>query len=294
MKIKIFLLLLFLYTPHVYGASVILEPQENTVGPNTPFKIGIGLDSSELVNTIYAVIDIPYSFEVVDVSDGNSIVNFWIERPHLNDNHQLVFSGIIPGGFIGIHGRLLTLTIKALTEGEFVVGIDPESYIYENSPNPIKESLEANYLNMSVVEGKDNIKINIPDFDVPEPFTPLLSGIQTPGSNKVLYYVVFQAQDKGSGINRYQITESYRDIDLNDRNKLVSLKWKAAESPYLLRDQDLTSFIYIKAIDDTGNFRIEKLYPKYNRNWNLEVYYYIILILLVLIAILMTSRYRKV
>ncbi len=81
----------------------------------------------------------------------------------------------------------------------------------------------------------------------PEPFSVYLSLL---ANDK--YYAVFSAVDKGSGIDHYEIAEK--------RFPFQSLLWTPAQSPYLLRDQYLTSDVYIKAIDHAGNAYISVLH----------------------------------
>ena len=44
-------------------------------------------------------------------------------------------------------------------------------------------------------------------------------------------------------------------------------EWIRAESPYVLKDQKLKSYVYIKAIDKAGNERIEVIPQKYPFQW---------------------------
>ena len=44
-------------------------------------------------------------------------------------------------------------------------------------------------------------------------------------------------------------------------------EWMTAESPQILTDQKLKSFIYIKAVDKFGNERIEIIPPKNPQKW---------------------------
>ena len=70
------------------------------------------------------------------------------------------------------------------------------------------------------------------------------------------WFVVFNTQDKQSGIDHFEVQE-------NRGAKPDYTKWKTAVSPYLLEDQDLKSYIFIKAVDKAGNSVLEILPPKY-------------------------------
>ncbi len=279
----------FGYVAH--AATIIFDPQETTVGPITPFKVGIMLDSFNQVNTISVLINVPDQFEVTDISDGNSIINFWVEKPHINNSHQLVFSGIIPGGFSGIHAKLLTLTLKASRTGQFVIGLDPNSRIYLNSLSNLEESITALDLNLNVVEGRDNLINSIPDIDLPNSFTPLLVQLPDISGNNLLWHVAFQSHDKGSGINHYEVAESSKKIDVSNTSAIDSLNWYRAVNPYLLRDQKLTSFVYVRAIDDEYNKRVEFIEPQNKLVWYERGNGYIILVLIVVGYIVVRKKF---
>jgi hypothetical protein len=86
----------------------------------------------------------------------------------------------------------------------------------------------------------------------PESFVPEVG--QDPNILNGKYFVAFATQDKGSGIDHYEVKESkYQIFDF--------AKWNVVESPYVLTDQNLQSYIYIKAVDTAGNVRIEKISP---------------------------------
>ena len=70
----------------------------------------------------------------------------------------------------------------------------------------------------------------------------------------------FTTQDKGSGIERYEIQER-RKPTIDNRS------WIVAESPYVLNDQVLHSFIDIRAVDKAGNVRVATVPPKYPLAW---------------------------
>ncbi len=44
-------------------------------------------------------------------------------------------------------------------------------------------------------------------------------------------------------------------------------KWTKVSNSYILSDQELQSFIWIKAVDKSGNKTIEKIVPKNQKKW---------------------------
>jgi len=62
--------------------------------------------------------------------------------------------------------------------------------------------------------------------------------------------LVFSAQDKGSGINHYEVRETSPYL----WQRFFQSRWQVTEDgPYLLKDQNLNSLIKVKAIDNLGN-----------------------------------------
>lgn len=73
-------------------------------------------------------------------------------------------------------------------------------------------------------------------------------------------YLVFNAIDKVSGIDHYEILETKKP-NYWDRffEKKKEQEWKIGKTPYLLNDQTLKSVIKVKAVDKAGNERIIKI-----------------------------------
>lgn len=267
----------------VNAAVISFDPQDSTVGTASPFLIGLTIDSDVPINTIKGVIDVPSSMEILDASDGNSVINMWVERPHITDAHQLVFSGIIPGGFAGYHGRLLTLNVRAKQLGSATFIVNPSSRVYENSIDATPREIISQPLSLRVVEGKDNLVNSIPDTTPPELFVPVL--VTIPDGSTGSWAVSFETQDKVSGVASYQVAESPRRIDTTNLGRISGLSWHDATSPYILSDQQLSSYVYVKAVDYRGNERVALVVPQHPRTWYIRTIGYILVLLLVFIAL---------
>ncbi|OGH83817.1 MAG: hypothetical protein A2261_03705 [Candidatus Magasanikbacteria bacterium RIFOXYA2_FULL_44_8] len=112
------------------------------------------------------------------------------------------------------------------------------------------------------------------DVDAPESFKPEIA--QDPNIFGGKWFLAFATQDKGSGIDHYEIRE---DLGFRIKNLGGIIKkflipksyllnsWQEVESPYVLKDQKLKSWVYIKAIDKAGNERIEVIPQKYPFQW---------------------------
>lgn len=72
-------------------------------------------------------------------------------------------------------------------------------------------------------------------------------------------YLVFNAEDKTSGIDHYEVME-VKKSGLFEKTK-KEIGWRKASGSYLLKDQELGSAIKIKAVDKAGNERIREIAP---------------------------------
>ena len=260
----LFSFFLFLF-PFDFAAAATLsfDPQDNTVGLSTSFDVGLRLDAAAPVNTVSVSIVFPQNLTPVDVSDGNSIINFWVDKPTYNEGKRtLTFSGIIPGGYTGTGGRLLLLKLKADAPGLATVTVDTDhSVVYRNTPDAVADSLTVRPLTLSIETGKNNLPNPIPDNAPPESFSPSLVRIPDELGHEQTA-VVFATQDKGSGIDHYEVRETPSDAWFSN-----DAAWQTAESPHLLRDQDLHSTIEVRAFDKEGNERTETILAPYPNPW---------------------------
>jgi len=85
------------------------------------------------------------------------------------------------------------------------------------------------------------------------------------------WFVVFATQDKASGIDHYEIRENRQWTTFEDLLPFVKYfrrhSWVMAESPHVLRDQELRSFVFLKAVDKAGNERIIQIAPHHPLAW---------------------------
>jgi hypothetical protein len=276
---------------HAQAATISFDPQETTVGSTSPFEVGITIDADAPVNAIRAVIDIPASMDVLDASDGNSVINLWVERPHVTGN-QVIFAGIIPGGFTGVKGKLITLTLTAHKGGKRYLIVDPSSRVYENGPDAAEQPIVTSPLELTVSGTKDNIANPLPDTVPPEAFAPVLTSI--PGDSGPAWAVSFETQDKQSGIASYEVAESRSHVSLSSKSKLESLSWKPAESPYILPDQGLSSYIYVKATDQKGNERFAYLSAQHPVPWYVSAGGYILIAIIAAFVLYLFRRFVRI
>ena len=281
MKKILFILLsiAFLFPYHLFAAEIFYDADTRKVKANTEFEVGVFLNAeSENINAIEGILRFPADIlEFKELNDGNSIVNFWVERPSRRVENEIIFSGITPGGFVDKRGLIFKITFLAKNEGNGKLEMqdikallnDGKGTAADISVSPLKIIVTSQDLSLPP-------KKEAKDQEPPESFKPEIA--RDPAIFDGKWFLVFATQDKGLGIGRYEIKET--------RSRIFELfpKWISAESPYALRDQKLKSYIFVKAIDKAGNVRIEKILPRNPLRWyeNSENWIIIIVVAFVL------------
>lgn len=273
-----------------------------------------------------------------DWNDANSVINFWIEKPKTQttadytrtnaDYSILQFSGVSIGGYIGRKGPLVNLIFektqttadKTQTAAEkIILEILPYSKVLLNDGLGTEAKLagESKALKISELKTTETFIDNYP----PEPFKIYIYKNREIFDGK--YFIVFQTTDKQSGIAYYEVAEkqeftkpkiniskslrefaSDNEVRISSRkssHKFASdkdLKFEKAESPYVLKDQTLRSYIFVKAVDKFGNERIEYLAPQnlfsFDEIFGLTIFLMIIIIIQRLIRKLLLIKRNKV
>jgi hypothetical protein len=247
--------------------AAIIEPKIETkeVKKGEFIVIPIYLDTQfEEINAVEVYVDFSDNLVFRDYLDGKSIITHWIEKPHLQyldvRRPHIVFSGITAGGISGKNLNLVDLVFEAKENGIAKIEIDEKSKVLLNDGLGTKAKLIAlsQSFNILDIEGKPKIKIK--DNFPPEPFKIYLVRNKEIFNGK--YYITFEAKDKQSGIAYYEISEKPITFIFLAKPDIKNLSFKKAESPYVLEDQSLRSYVIVKAVDKAGNKRIEILYPQ--------------------------------
>lgn len=246
----VFLLLLVLAPSVVVASEIHFNPDSGNYKSETILPLEMILDTQDdKINVVSAEIALPRNVSV-ELSDGNSIISNWIETPSVT-NGKIKFAGIIPGGYEGHDGTLLTLMITA-PNGYVPIQFTstPKVLLHDGIGTAAKASIRTANIQFS----SSGQVINIDeDKDSPELFTVEITRNPSLFDNK--FVAIFGTQDKGSGIDHYEILEgnSYNDTE----------GWQRVSSPYLLADQTLSKYVYVKAYDRAGNVRIASAAPAY-------------------------------
>jgi hypothetical protein len=270
------ILLYSLFSANAFAAQITLASPDKTVNSEEVFSVTVALDSEDAkVNALEGVLVFPSTLEVEEVRDGNSIVNFWVDRPHIETAGAIAFSGVLPGGYQGTGGYLFTVLFKAHEKGKASISLR-NAIVYQNDGKSTPLSSRASSIAFAIEQGTSTTSaVDIEDTIPPEAFQGTLVQHSVAFDGKA--FVVFATQDKGSGIGHYEVKEG------------VFGEYVRTESPYLLLDQSLDKKIYIRAFDKKGNERTAVVYPPKWRPWE-NIYNLFAVIAAALVAIYFRKR----
>ena len=307
-KLKIIILFsifCFLFSLSAMAAKLELNSSVSEIGTGQQFKIDLTLDAEgEDINAAEGLISFPAEMlELKEIRDGESIVSFWIEKLSLKEAGKIKFSGVIPGGFRGIlgpywkgyqPGKVLSLIFNAKKEGMGAVKIRDAKVLLNDGQGIPAETIIFNF-QFLISNQAPSSKFQVPsskDTNPPELFTPEVASDPNIFDGK--RFLVFAAQDKGIGVDYYAIHESART---KEAARIDTKDWIVAESPYVLKDQKLRSYIYVKAVDKIGNERFAVLPPKFApwyKKWFVDTAAGLGIIIVVLFSIWLWRKYRKI
>lgn len=255
-------------------------------------KINLIVDAgNKIINAVGGRVIIPEKFfSIKEIIDGDSGINFWVEKPAATEAGEIIFSGIVPGGF---SGKLVIFSaiISAKNPGQAEILIDNATALL-NDGLGTADQVNAFGARLEIIpdtDGHSPLTAALDDNEPPEIFYPEI--ISSPSIYGGDHALIFSATDKKSGLDRYEIMEkkNYSLLGL----RVSTGDWKIAESPYRLNDQKLKSEISVKAVDRRGNERLATIAPSSPLYWYENILFWGIIILLALILIAIFSIYAK-
>ena len=254
------------FTASVFAADFIFSNLSQSIESGSEFKIDFLVDANffplnAISGKIFFSVD---TASLQSIEAGASQINFWVEPPKKTAPGEISFSGIVPNGFEG-KIFLFSAIFRANSTGTITLdygelqallndGLGSEDTVTKKNLSIIITPL----LNASVEQ-----KIIAIDREPPNIFFPEI--VKNANLFDNANAVIFHADDKQSGIERYEILEkiTYR---LFGKNYSLGV-WKPAVSPYRLYDQKRHSEIFIRAIDRQGNERIVHLPAQSPAQW---------------------------
>lgn len=335
---KILIILVVIFLPLAsQAATLYFDPAAGQYGSGDTFGVNIRIntDKSECINAIEATVDFPNDLlQIEDFSTGDSILNLWIAKPEkaqmekINQDGSLYFAGGVPGGYCGqvpgdpgesdIIGQIFfkvpdDLKLSADKKGKVIFSADTKILLNDGLGTSAKlVTNEGEYMiTAKPGEGKKEWADKLKEDNLqPEPFTVELSKDDAIFDGK--YFIMFSTTDKQTGVDHYQVMEikladlvkenqkrTWLDLILRKNYKQA---WLTANSPYLLKDQNLGSLIRVKAVDKAGNERMVEFTPTEGgqlveavggKESNLNIYLIIGIILILMITLMVVKKLRR-
>jgi hypothetical protein len=268
-----------LFTNPTLAASFSLD--KNLVGLGRQ-EISVLLDSEgQEINAVSLTLKFSAGeIFVKNLSDANSIISLWIDKPSFSEKEgEIHFSGIIPGGYNSAHGLLVKINFETDFSKNVVFGFKDATVLLNNGLGTEAKIL-GTPLNLTVSASVATTTPERASLLPPENFKPEI--ISDPGLYGGKWALIFSTTDKGSGVDYYEVLESGGTIG----------PWKNAESPYLLEDQNLSSDVFVRAVAKDGSFIIVKI-PSKNIPLSFKKYYSLLVVLLLLIVGAVIYRNRR-
>jgi hypothetical protein len=252
-----FIAFLFSYAGHASAARLYFDVANPVFGPNQDVILPLKLDpEGESINALEVHLQLPTThLSYKNFYDGKSFISTWVDMPK-EENGVLSFSGIVPGGFDGIidpfssqtkqPGIVGYITFSTKNVGTASITSTPDTALFLNDGVGTPTSISFSPFSFIIKQGAVFTSSLPKDATSPLPFTIELSS--DPDSFNGKYFIVFNTQDKESGIDHYEIKEGADDFVV-------------ASSPYVLVYQNLGVPIVVKAFDKNGNTRLVSIHP---------------------------------
>jgi hypothetical protein len=270
---------------HALAAEPIVSPA------NESFRVNIGISTNqESLNAIEGMLVFPPNLLLVEsINFSSSIISLWVEQPKVSTTGVIAFSGAIPGGARGGNLNLFSINLAgkaANTKGEIQV-LELRGLKYDGLGSIV--DLPKQIIPFQITSATPNTKTlqstTAPDVTPPEHFE--INLYFNPDIDQGKWMAVFFSRDKESGIKNYQVWET------KDPKKTPEV-WVESNGQYILQDQTRNSFLFVRAIDNSGNVQLATFSPAKTGIRGLWVALGAILVAILYITIIKYLRYRKI
>lgn len=241
---------LFLLAPgFVYAQSVTIVPHAASTAVGETTQIDVQIDTgTNAINAADGSIVIPDGLDVVGVTTGGSAFTLWPVQPTVNvGSHTVTFTGGVPGG-LAPHttASLLNISVKATRQGTYTLSSKNISF-YKNDGTGAPVAVPNTSQNISVYGTAATQTTEARDATPPH-FVYADIGRDASLFNNA-WYLSFSATDNSDGTVQYQVKEG------------LFSTYSAADRYYVLRDQNRSSFVFVRATDSQGNTATTTLWP---------------------------------
>ena len=249
--ILVFTLLIF--PKLLFAAEFFMETNNSEPIVEETFVVDVYVNSLEAANLVAGTVVFDESLLSLErITFGNSIVNFWIERPSERQPAEVSFAGLVAGGFSSTEALVLTMHLRAKTVGQATLNLTETKVLaHDGLGTELKVLNQPLVLNLKT--GIPGEAVAITDTEAPESFKPELVRRDDWFDGQAV--LVFDTVDKGTGIEAYYVKE----FAFSFMRPFKS--WQLVSSPYVLNDQTERSIILIKAVDRAGNSEVVAVLP---------------------------------
>lgn len=243
-------IIFFFIIPPVFASKLAVTSEIQEININQEIEVSIFLNTEgQTINALEGIVT--FSTDLLDIKeirDGDSIVNLWIKRPSFENKTEIAFAGGIPGGYISEKGKIFGVVFETKNEGKAQIAIK-NARVLRSDGKGTEDKVTIVAYTLEITPGATLPENNVPeitDFYVPEAFETVITKDENLYEGK--YVAVFETQDKQSGIDHYEIKEGNGNFI-------------PAESPYVLKNQNVDEYVVVRAIDKKGNTRENLVNP---------------------------------
>lgn len=268
LSIVVFTFLTFTYNVQASSLNVSLDKGEVKTGNISHVSVILDTKGSQ-INTVEG--DLVYDtnlLKIEQINTGDSFISFWIEKPTMNNNGTIHFAGLVPGGLSIQEGNVFSVLFRGLNEGEGNISLSNIG-LFLNDGQGSKDEASLQNATVKVVKNTEGTfdKLDNQDKVSPEKFS--ITRTHDPSIFENKWFVVFDTQDKGTGIDHYRVCEFYK------------MQCVDGASPFVLKYQNPFYYITVYAYDLNNNVQKVSLVS----NW-------LILIIIILISSLLYVGFR--
>jgi hypothetical protein len=263
------------------AATLRFDPIVRATAPGDVFIATMRVDvgPGECVNAATVGVSYPTQLLTLNaVSRGESIFSLWLEQKEDKDKGEVHFVAGIPGGYcgraVGDPGQSnvvakIVFQYKGLSPTDAAtISFLPDTEVDLNDGRGSKAELTTVPLSVQYAPASEShnewLSVVREDTFPPEEFIPQI--YRDSESQKSPFYLIFDATDKQSGIEHYEVTEEDPNSFGFRFGSRIKAKPAPVTSPYLLQDQTLSSRIVIRAYDHAGNMQESIIPPKNYRS----------------------------
>lgn len=252
----------------VSAAILYLEPSNVEYRVGDTFLIDARVDTEgECVNAVKVDLNFPKDIlDAVDVASGNSILTIWLDNPKIDQKSGIIsFSGGIPGGYCGpLSGEVgkPNLLVRFIFRARGIAQAGKENFgtveflkdsevlLNDGLGTKAKLSLRPSAIEISDTNLGQNPKEEWESELKKDKIPPETFEIEIHHETAIFggkYFITFFTTDKQTGVDYYRVEEGKNS--------------QKTSSPYLLKDQSLSSIIKVRAVDKAGNERVAVYRP---------------------------------